>query len=191
MYTIRESKDADSQCDYIVWIDLELTGLNIETDTILEIACLITNKDLDIVSEPFNVVIHHPAVVLENMNEWCTYNLPKCGLVQESKDSKISLKDAEQMLLDFLNKHIPSKVCPLAGNTIYMDRLFLIKLMPSVNDYLHYRIIDVSSIKELVRRWYGKQFKKDTKLQHRALPDIKNSIKELKYYKKNVFIPPT
>ncbi|PBC33377.1 probable oligoribonuclease isoform X1 [Apis cerana] len=174
----------------IVWIDTELTGLQIETDTILEIACLITDEDLNIVSEEFNIVINQPDLVLEHMNEWCMNFHTKSGLIQESKYSKITLKDAEEMLLNFLKKYIPSQTCPLAGNTIYMDRLFLLKYMPLVNDYLHYRIIDVSTIKELVRRWNSNQSECTPKkfLHHRALPDIKESIEELKYYKKNIFM---
>lgn len=139
------------------------------------------------------------------------------GLIQESKYSKITLKDAEEMLLNFLKKYIPPQTCPLAGNTIYMDRLFLLKFMPLVNDYLHYRIIDVSTIKELVRylhlyclylyifqymkcmylflKFYFRRWNLNKSecipkkcLHHRALPDIKESIEELKYYKKNIFM---
>ncbi|XP_071862341.1 probable oligoribonuclease [Bombus fervidus] len=175
--------------DCIVWIDTELTGLDIEKDTILEVACLITDKDLNIISEEFNVVINQPDVVLENMGEWCTNWHTKTGLIAESKCSKLSLKDVEQMLLNLLKKYIPSKSCPLAGNTVYMDRLFLLKFMPLVNDYLHYRIIDCSAIKELVRRWHPTIYKNmpKKKLCHRALSDIKESINELKYYKTNIF----
>ncbi|CAL7946527.1 unnamed protein product [Xylocopa violacea] len=175
----------------IVWIDMELTGLDIEKDTILEIACVITDQNLKMVGKEFNTVINQPDAILKNMNEWNTNSHNKSGLVQESRSSKISLKDAEQLLLSFLKQYISKNVCPLSGNTVYMDRIFLIKHMPLVNDYLHYRIIDVSSIKELVRRWnpqvYANQPKKQ--LCHRALADIRESIEELRYYKENIFIP--
>ncbi|XP_043529030.1 probable oligoribonuclease isoform X2 [Frieseomelitta varia] len=180
---------ADNKCDYIVWIDTELSGLDIEKDTILEIACLITDKDLNIVSEEFSLVINQPDVILENMNKWCINHHAKTGLTIESRCSKINLKDAEQMLLNFLKKYISNQTCPLAGNTIYMDRLFLLKLMPLVNDYLQYRIIDVSSIKELAR-WHPTIYKNTPRknCEHRALSDIKESINELKYYRNNLFI---
>ncbi|XP_076245551.1 putative oligoribonuclease [Calliopsis andreniformis] len=174
----------------IVWIDTELTGLDIEKDTILEVACIITDSNLKIKSEEFNVVINQPDSVLRNMNSWCTVHHAKTGLIHESQSSKISLKEAEKMLLNFLKESVPQGTCPLAGNTIYMDRLFLLKHMPSVNDYLHYRNIDVSSIKELAKRWNRTVFESSAEktLQHRALSDIKESIQELKHYKDNIFM---
>ncbi|XP_076751987.1 putative oligoribonuclease, partial [Xylocopa sonorina] len=170
---------------------LQLTGIDIEKDTILEVACVITDQNLKIVSEEFNVVINQPDEILANMNEWNTNTHNESGLVQESRSSKISLKKAEQLLLTFLKAYIPKNTCPLSGNTIYMDRLFLIKHMPLINHYLHYRIIDVSSVKELVRRWYPQVYAnmQNKQLCHRALPDIRESIEELRYYKENIFVP--
>ncbi|XP_076668525.1 putative oligoribonuclease [Andrena cerasifolii] len=179
-----------SNSDYIVWIDTELTGLDIERDTILEIACLITDKDLNIKSEEFNVVINQPDSILGNMNEWNTTHHTENGLIYESQCSKIDLKKAEEMLLNFIKKYVPKGCCPLAGNTVYMDCLFLLKWMPLVHSHNSYRIIDVSSVKELVRRWNPRIYENlpEKQFVHRALPDIKESIQELKYYKENIFI---
>ncbi|XP_053989481.1 probable oligoribonuclease [Hylaeus volcanicus] len=174
----------------IAWIDTELTGLDIERDTILEVACIITDEELKVISEEFNVAINQSDAILTSMNEWCIHHHNMTGLISDCQSSKLTLKEAEQMLLDFLKKYISKGTCPLAGNTIYMDRIFLMKHMPSVNDYLHYRIIDVSSLKELVRRWNPVIYNSTPKKEcvHRALPDIKESIQELKYYKENIFL---
>ncbi|XP_029681051.1 probable oligoribonuclease isoform X1 [Formica exsecta] len=175
--------------DHIVWIDMEMTGLDVEKDHILEIACVVTDKTLKIISEELNIIIHQSNIILDNMNTWCKRQHKKTGLTENSRSSTISLEDAEKMVLNFLQKYIPRGVCPLAGNTVYMDRFFLYKYMPLVNNFLHYRIIDVSAIKEVVRRWnpsvYDSVPKKE--LKHRALDDIKESIKELAYYQKYIF----
>ncbi|TGZ46349.1 probable oligoribonuclease isoform X2 [Temnothorax longispinosus] len=175
--------------NYIVWMDLEMTGLEVDKHHILEIACIVTDKKLKIVSEELNIVIHQPDTILENMNEWCKENHTKTGLIENSRSSTVSLEEAEKTVLDLLKKHIPQGSCPLAGNSVYIDRLFLHKYMPLVNNYLHYRIIDVSTIKEIARRWnpnvYNSAPKK--KLNHRALDDIKESINELRYYKNHFF----
>ncbi|XP_012540170.1 probable oligoribonuclease [Monomorium pharaonis] len=174
---------------YIVWIDLEMTGLDVDKDHILEIACLVTDKNLKIVSEELNIVIHQSDTVLENMNEWCKENHKKTGLTESSRSSTVSLEEAEKTVLDFLKKYIHERSCPLAGSSIYMDRFFLYKYMPLVNNYLHYRIIDASTVKEIARRWnsnvYNSAPKK--KLNHRALDDIKESINELRYYRNHLF----
>lgn len=173
----------------IVWLDMEMTGLDVNTCHILEIACLITDKNLNIVSEELNIVVHQPDDVLDNMNEWCLSTHKKTGLIDESKSSKIMLQDAEQLVLKYLDTYVEKGICPLAGNSVYVDRMFLYKHMPLVNDYLHYRIIDTSTIKELIMKWnldvppFPKQHK------HRALPDIVESIKELEHYKKHLFDP--
>lgn len=173
----------------LVWIDLEMTGLEVEKDRILEIACIVTNKNLEILERGPDIVIHEPEEVLTAMNEWCQINHGKTGLTQAVRESKINLEEAEQMVLDFVKKYCPEKACPLAGNTIYMDRMFLYRYMPKLNDYLHYRIVDVSTIKELCKRWEGKVFSHcpPKKLVHRALDDIEESIQELKYYKDYMF----
>ncbi|XP_011165727.1 probable oligoribonuclease [Solenopsis invicta] len=174
---------------YIVWIDLEMTGLDVDKDHILEIACLVTDKNLNVISEDLNIVIHQSDIILENMNDWCKENHTKTGLTQNSRSSTVSLEEAEKMVLNFLKKYTLERSCPLAGSSVYMDRFFLHKYMPLVNEYLHYRIIDVSTVKEIARRWnpgvLNSMPKK--KLNHRALDDIKESINELRYYKKNFF----
>lgn len=173
----------------IVWMDLEMTGLDVHKDRILEVSCLITDKDLNIVAENSTLVINQPEEVLNSMNDWCIKHHGESGLTEESRKSKISTEQAEDILLEFLKNHIPEKSCPLAGNSIYMDRMFLNSYMPRLNEYLHYRIIDVSSIKELCRRWNQPVFSKQPKklLAHRSLDDIKDTITELKYYKENLF----
>lgn len=173
----------------LVWIDLEMTGLDAEKDKILEIACIVTNKNLDILEPGIDIVLHEPDEVLQRMNEWCMINHEKTGLVQAVKDSRIGLLEAENTILEFIKKHCPAKACPLAGNSIYMDRLFLIRYMPRLNEYLHYRIVDVSTIKELCKRWNGAIFSHvpSKQLRHRALDDIEESIKELRYYRSFMF----
>ncbi|XP_026479058.1 probable oligoribonuclease [Ctenocephalides felis] len=137
----------------IVWIDMEMTGLDINKDKIIEIACIVTESDLSIVDTCPSMIIHHSDDVLNSMNEWCKVNLGKTGLIDECKKSTTTLEEAEGNILQFLKKNIAPKECPVAGNSVYMDRLFLQKYMPVVDQYLHYRIIDVSSIKELCKRW--------------------------------------
>ncbi|KAL2722731.1 hypothetical protein V1478_009594 [Vespula squamosa] len=180
----------NSKNNHIVWMDMEMTGLNIETCHILEISCLITDSDLKIINSPLNIVINQPDSILDNMNDWCKEHHKKTKLIEDVRNSKISLKDAEQTILKFLENYIPRGKCPLAGNSVYMDRLFLNKYMPLVNDYLHYRIIDVSSIKELARRWNPQIYNSipPKTCKHRASSDIIESIQELVYYKNHIFI---
>lgn len=149
------NREISNNVDHIVWIDMEMTGLDIEKDHILEIACIVTDNTLKIVSEELNIIIHQSSTILDNMNAWSKKQHNISGLTEKSYLSTISLKDAEKMLLNFLQEYIPKGVCPLAGNSVYMDRFFLYKYMPLVNDYLHYRIIDVSTIKEIVSILYN------------------------------------
>ncbi|XP_054006837.1 probable oligoribonuclease [Hylaeus anthracinus] len=171
----------------IVWLDMEMTGIDVNTNHILEVACLITNKNLEVVSTDLNIVIHQPDEILENMTQWCIKNHTKTGLIAESRLSKTTVQDAEQIILAHLKAHVREGICPLAGSSVYMDRMFLYKYMPDVNNYLHYRLIDTSTIKELITRWDLNipKLKKDH--AHRALSDIKESIQELEYYKKHLF----
>ncbi|XP_029156415.1 probable oligoribonuclease [Nylanderia fulva] len=184
-----DRREISNNADHIVWIDMEMTGLDIEKDHILEIACIVTDKTLKVISEELNIIIHQSSTILDNMNAWSKKQHKISGLTEKSYLSTISLKDAEKMVLNFLQEYIPKGVCPLAGNSVYMDRFFLYKYMPLVNDYLHYRIIDVSTIKEIVRRWNPSVYKSVPKkeLNHRALDDIKESIKELAHYQKYIF----
>ena len=171
----------------IVWVDLEMSGLDIDKEHILEMSCLVTDGDLNIIAEGPEVVINQSDAILENMGEWCKNTHGKTGLTDAVRKSKIDLKTAENMMLDFVKQHVPKGVCPLAGNSIHADRLFLNKYMPTFLEHLHYRIIDVSSIKELCKRWYpnNKFFGKYN--VHRSLDDIKESIEELKHYRSTVF----
>ncbi|PBC30990.1 oligoribonuclease [Apis cerana cerana] len=173
--------------NYIVWLDMEMSGLDINTSQILEIACVITDKNLKTISKDLNIIIHQSDEILNNMDDWCLATHQKTGLIYESRLSKITIQDAEQILLKYLKTYVKERTCPLAGSSVYVDRMFLHKYMPLVNNYLHYRIIDTSTIKELIKRWNINItiLKKDH--NHRALSDIKESIKELQYYKNNIF----
>ncbi|XP_073820104.1 probable oligoribonuclease [Musca autumnalis] len=173
----------------IVWMDLEMTGLDVMTDNILEVSCLITDKDLNVVAEGPCFAINQPKEVLDNMNEWCIKHHNESGLVEKCLKSQITTEKGELLILDFLKSHIPKGKCPLAGNSVYMDRLFLRKEMPKVDDYMHYRIIDVSTVKELARRWHPQILENAPakKIAHRSLDDIKDSIEELKYYRQVFF----
>ncbi|XP_034112854.1 probable oligoribonuclease [Drosophila albomicans] len=173
----------------IVWMDLEMTGLDIDKDQILEVSCIITDKQLNVKSEGPCFAIRHAAHVYEKMNEWCIKHHNESGLVERCKNSEITPDLAENVILKYLKENIPERKCPLAGNSVYMDRLFLRKYFPNVDEYLHYRIIDVSTIKELGNRWAPDVVKAapKKKLVHRSLDDIKESIEELKYYKEHLF----
>ncbi|XP_037948553.1 probable oligoribonuclease, partial [Teleopsis dalmanni] len=182
------SKDTD-KATHIVWMDLEMTGLNVRHDKIMEIACLITDRNLNILSEGPCIAIKHSDDVLKNMNEWCQKHHTESGLVKKCINSNITTNEAECLILKYLQNNIPKGKCPLAGNSIYMDRSFLREHMPALDDFMHYRVIDVSTIKELARRWNNVVYNSapEKKLAHRSLDDIKESIEELKYYKNNLF----
>lgn len=175
--------------DPLVWIDLEMTGLELEKDTIIEIAVLVSDGKLQTVHEGPEIAIHHPDDVLDNMNEWCIEHHGKSGLTQRCKDSTISLAAAEQQVLEFIQQHVQPQAAQLAGNSIHVDRMFLSKYMPKLVQYLHYRIVDVSTVKELCRRWYPDVYKRAPRkaLSHTAMSDIRESLEELKYYKKHLF----
>lgn len=171
----------------IVWVDLEMTGLDINNDHIIEMACLITDKDLNVIAEGPDLVIKQSDELLDGMNDWCKKTHGESGLTEQVRNSKIDLKTAEQMMLEFIKKYTPKGKCPLAGNSIHVDRIFLNKYMGDFLGHLHYRIIDVSTIKELAKRWYPEQKFFEKAGAHRALGDIKESIKELKYYRSVLF----
>ncbi|XP_047531076.1 probable oligoribonuclease isoform X1 [Vanessa atalanta] len=191
-FLYRETKmdlHSNSAAKRIVWVDLEMTGLDVEKDHILEIACLVTDCNLNLIAEGPNIIIHQPDEILSNMNAWCIAQHGESGLTKASRESNVSVLEAENQILNFVKSHVPEKKCPLGGNSVYMDRIFIRKYMPNLNDYLHYRIIDVSSIKELAKRWYQKEYSRipQKKFQHRCLNDIKESIEELNYYRVNIF----
>lgn len=173
----------------IIWIDLEMTGLNDQTDVILEIACVVTTGTLDIIAQGPNLVIHQSDLLLSKMDQWCTNTHTKSGLVDKVRSSTTTIEEAEQQVLSFLRDHCQEGKSVLGGSSVWMDRLFLMRWMPRLAKFLHYRTIDVSTIKELIKVWYPKEaqvkFKKNN--VHRALDDIIESIEELKCYRKHCF----
>ena len=176
--------------DNLVWIDCEMTGLNPEVDCLVEIAVVITNSELDILDEGIDIVIKPSAEGLANMNDFVRNMHTESGLINEF-DNGVDLAEAESIVLEYVKRFVPeARTAPLAGNTIGTDRMFINRYMPALDSHLHYRNIDVSSVKELSRRWYPRVYfnmpKKDG--GHRALADIRESIKELQYYRKTVFV---
>ena len=170
--------------DALIWIDLEMTGLNPIEDVIIEIATLITDKHLNIIAEGPVIAIHQPNDVLESMNAWCQKQHGQSGLTARVQASNIKCSEAEQQTLNFLKNHVRENVSPMCGNNICQDRRFLARWMPTLETYFHYRNLDVSTIKELAKRWKPdlvKGLKKQS--THLAMDDIKDSIHELKYYK--------
>jgi oligoribonuclease len=173
---------------HLVWIDLEMSGLDPERNTILEIATIISDGDLRIVAEEPGLAIHHPESVLEAMDEWNRDHHTASGLIARVRASTISLADAERDTLAFVQRYCTERSSPLCGNSIHHDRRFLARYMPRLDAYLHYRNIDVSTVKELVRRWYpdGPQ-PPEKRHAHLALDDIRESIDELRFYRQQVF----
>ncbi|KAJ2813118.1 Oligoribonuclease, mitochondrial [Coemansia furcata] len=174
----------------LVWIDCEMTGLDSENDTILEIACIITDGSLNILASGPEIVIHHPQHVLDKMNEWCVEHHGKSGLTARVLDSTVTMEEAETAVLDLVKQCCAQpRVAVLAGNSVHVDCAFLRRYMPRLIEHLHYRIVDVSSVKELARRWNPEVLQRAPakSLAHRALDDIIESIEELRYYQDNFF----
>jgi oligoribonuclease len=173
----------------LVWMDCEMTGLDVEKESIIEIATLITDSELNVLEEGPCIAIHQRDELLEKMDEWNTKHHNASGLVKRVKESLINEVDAEKRTLDFIKKYCPKGTSPLCGNSIHQDRKFLHKYMPKMHDYFHYRSIDVTSIKELVTRWYptGPKFPKKSQ-EHVAMIDIRESLQELIFYRENYFL---
>jgi len=179
--------------DELVWIDCEMTGLDLKTDRLIEIAVLVTDADLNILGDGLDVVIHAPDEALDSMIDVVTQMHTRSGLIEEVRASTIDLAAAEELVLDYIRSHVKAaKTAPLAGNSIATDRGFIARDMAKLDDYLHYRMIDVSSIKELCRRWFPRIYfgQPEKGLAHRALADIHESIRELKYYRRTAFVAP-
>jgi oligoribonuclease len=174
---------------HLVWIDLEMTGLDPEKDRIIEIASIVTDSDLNIVAEGPVFAIHQPDALLAGMDEWNTQHHGASGLTARVKASSVTEREAEEQTLAFLSQYLEAKVSPICGNSVWQDRRFLSRYMPDLEAFFHYRMIDVSTIKELARRWNKpvyEGFKKEAK--HMALEDIRESIGELKHYRQQWLI---
>ena len=177
--------------DRLVWIDCEMTGLSLADDALVEVAALVTDFELNILGEGVDLIIKPPAAALDQMNEFVTKMHTDSGLLTEL-DNGLTLREAEEQVLDYVRQFVPEPgKAALAGNSVGTDRAFLARDMPELEQWLHYRIVDVSSIKELTRRWYPRAyFAAPAKAgNHRALADIAESIDELRYYRKAVFVP--
>lgn len=170
-----------------------MTGLDLGSDRLIEIAALVTDADLNVLGDGIDIVIHADDAALDGMVEVVARMHNRSGLTDEVRSSTIDLATAEQMVLDYIRGHVKSaKTAPLAGNSIATDRGFIARDMPALDNYLHYRMIDVSSIKELCRRWYPRIYygQPEKGLAHRALADIQESIRELQYYRRTAFVAP-
>ena len=177
--------------DRMVWIDCEMTGLDLGRDALVEVAVLVTDSDLNVLGDGVDVVIKPPQEALDGMPDVVREMHTGSGLL-EALDAGTTLADAQAQVLVYVKEHVPSaRKAPLAGNSVYVDRGFLNRDMPELDEYLHYRLVDVSSIKELVRRWFPRiYFNSPSKHGgHRALADIRESIEELKFYREAVFVP--
>ena len=178
--------------DLLVWIDCEMTGLDYANDALIEVAALVTDPDLNVLGEGIDVVIHVPDEALSGMVEVVRQMHERSGLTEQVRASTVTLGQAEDMLMEYVTTHVPDpRTAPLCGNSIATDRAFLARDMPRLDAHLHYRMIDVSSVKELCRRWYPRTYygQPAKGLEHRALADIRESIRELEYYRRTIFVP--
>jgi oligoribonuclease len=171
----------------LIWIDLEMTGLDPNSDVIIEIATIVTDRNLNILDEGPSIVVHQPDDVLDNMDEWCTTQHGKSGLTDRVRKSTITVETAENLTLAFLRQYVPEGKSPMCGNSICQDRRFLARWMPKLEMYFHYRNLDVSTLKELTSRWAPEKkmvYMKES--SHLAMDEIKDSIAELRHYREHV-----
>jgi oligoribonuclease len=183
------SASRSASLDRLVWIDLEMTGLDVERDVIVEIACVVTDTDLALVDDGIDLVVHAGDAPLDAMSDFVRAMHVKSGLLDEIRASTVSIDDAGAQVLEYLKTHVPEQgIAPLCGNSIGMDRRFLARYLPEIDGYVHYRSIDVSSLKELCRRWYPEvyQHRPNKRETHRALDDIRESVAELRYYRETM-----
>lgn len=176
----------------MVWMDCEMTGLRLDSDKLIEVAALVTDSDLQVLGEGVDIVIHADDEALAAMPPVVTQMHARSGLTEQVRQSTVTVAEAERQILAYVREYIPNPgTAPLAGNSIATDRGFLARDMPELDAHLHYRMIDVSSVKELCRRWYPKIYygQPEKGLSHRALADIKESIRELEYYRRTAFVP--
>ncbi len=173
----------------LIWVDMEMTGLNPDTDRIIEVALVITDSQLNTLAEGPVLVVHQSDAILDGMDKWNKSTHAKSGLIDKIKASRLTETDVEAQMIAFLKQHVPSGVSPMCGNSICQDRRFMARSMPQLEAYFHYRNLDVSTLKELVKRWkpeIASGFSKDSK--HEALSDIYDSINELKYYRQHFIV---
>ena len=172
----------------LVWMDLEMSGLDPERDVIIEIACIITDSQLKVIAEGPTLAIQRPKELFDQMDDWNKKQHTHSGLWQKVLTSTVTEREAEDAVLEFIKEHVPNRTSPLCGNSIWQDRRFIARYMKQLDQYLHYRLIDVSTLKELTQRWYPEIPKYDSKSNnHRALDDIRDSIDELKHYRRHFF----
>jgi len=174
---------------HLIWIDLEMTGLDPDRHVIVEIASIVTDNQLNVAAEGPDLVIHHPEDILSAMEPWSLEHHRASGLLDRIRSSSCTCRQAEEETLQFLSQYALKGTSPLCGNSIGQDRRFLFKHMPRLEDFFHYRNIDVSSVKELVKRWYPSLPPFPKEKPHLALSDIRESISELIYYRSHVFVP--
>ena len=168
----------------LAWLDMEMTGLNPDSDKIIEVAMIITDQDLNILAQSDVLVIHQPGSIMDNMDAWNTGTHQRTGLTAKVKAATLTEAEAEQQLLHFMAQWLPEKTSPMCGNTIHQDRRFMARYMPKLEAYFHYRNLDVSTLKELAKRWHPAVAKGVVKKgAHQALDDIIESIEEMKYYR--------
>ena len=178
--------------DRIVWIDCEMTGLDPQKHVIVEIAALVTEAELNILGNGVDVVVHASEIDLAQMDDVVTEMHNSSGLTEEIRESAVDVNEAERIVLDYIREWVPNaRQAPLAGNSIASDRGFIRRYMPELEDFLHYRMIDVSSLKELARRWYPRVYfgQPEKGMSHRALADIRESIRELEFYRRAMMVP--
>lgn len=175
---------------HLIWLDLEMTGLDTVNDAIIEIATIVTDKHLNLIAEGPSLAIYQPEALLQNMDAWNTKQHTQSGLIERVRASTLDYEAAEALTLEFIMQYVPPKKSPLCGNSICQDRRFLARLMPKLEHYFHYRNLDVSTIKVLANHWapkMAKLYKKDKENSHQALYDIRESIQELRYYREHFF----
>ena len=171
----------------LIWIDMEMSGLDPDADRVLEVALVITDSQLNAVAEAPVLVVHQPDSVLDVMDNWNKSTHKKSGLIDRVKASVLSEAEVEEQMVAFLAQHVPKGVSPICGNSVHQDRRFLVKYLPKLDDYFHYRLIDVSTLKELARRWKPEVLAGMVKHgKHEALADIHESIAELRYYREQI-----